>query len=78
MVKGTKTALISAGAQGPILTRCLKAHDPEIKAENPQACGFSRCFLVGRAGLEPTTLCLKDCGGLFMVSSLSSQFDISQ
>jgi hypothetical protein len=34
-----------------------------LETENPHFCGFSRCFLMGRPGLEPGTLCLKDSGG---------------
>jgi hypothetical protein len=35
-----------------------------LETENPQKCGFSRYFLVGRPGLEPGTLCLKDSGAV--------------
>lgn len=46
-----------------------------LERENPHFCGFSLCFLMGRPGLEPGTLCLKDSGRLvYFVSFFHSVY----
>jgi hypothetical protein len=57
---GEITAVFQGGATLPATDQVPQKHLLRLlETEHPQKCGCFRCFLVGRAGLEPATLCLK-------------------